>query len=386
MIGQRWMSWLWIGSMGLMLLGEVSRGAEGEEMPDYQYQFEDIRIPRALATEPKRSEGSVIPALRYIEQGATAWTRSKKCVTCHTNGTYLALRPSLTGRIGKPSQEVRDFFVTLLKEGTSQLGGKDKLNDSQLIYITRGLAEWDAYVLKKLSVETKLALKQLFDRQLPTGEWKALGKCWPPLESSAFQEATVAALAIAVAPGWLSNLTDEKMRAGVERLRNYFRKAQPPHDYGRVVLLWASAKLPGILDDTEKAKIIKMIGRQQQPDGGWSIRTFAHPEQWGNGNRAEKLRAEKEFESPPSDGHQTGLSLIALSESGVSARDPKIRKGVQWLLRNQRESGRWWTRSLNTDNYHFITYSGTLYPLVALHLCDGWPEVSIESATALTQP
>ncbi len=379
-MGQEVTRWLRYGGMGLALSLGLAWAAGDEAAFKYQYEFEAIKIPRAQAGELKRQEVSVDRALSYLEQGATAWTRGQKCVTCHTNGTYMALRPSLSGPLGKPGQEVRDFFVKLFRQDASRLGGEGKLGDSQLIYIARGLAEWDAHVSGELSAETSLALKRLFERQLPTGEWKA-SQCWPPLESSAFQEATVAALAVAVAPGWLSSLTDERLQAGVKRLKDYLRKVEPPHDYGRVVLLWASAKLEGVLEEGEKAKIIETIWRKQRADGGWSIRTFARPEQWGNGNRAEKLRAEKEFANPPSDGHQTGLALIALREAGVSAQNPGIRKGVQWLLSNQRQSGRWWTRSLNTDNYHFITYSGTLYPLVALHLCGALPAVPAEVAT-----
>ena len=109
-----------------------------------------------------------------------------------------------------------------------------------------------------------------------------------------------------------------------------------------------------------------MIWQRQLPDGGWSIRMFAQPEQWGSGKRAEKLRAEPEFEHPASDGHQTGLCLVVLREAGVSADDPRIQRGLNWLRTNQRVSGRWWTRSLNTDKYHFITFSGSGYALLAL--------------------
>lgn len=112
---------------------------------------------------------------------------------------------------------------------------------------------------------------------------------------------------------------------------------------------------------------------KQQADGGWSIRTFGAPEEWGAGNRAEKLRAEPEFATPPSDGHQTGLAIVVLRESGVAATDPRIQRGVSWLKGNQRASGRWWTRSLNTDSWHFITYSGTALPLLALSHCDALP-------------
>ena len=58
-----------------------------------------------------------------------------------------------------------------------------------------------------------------------------------------------------------------------------------------------------------------------------------------------------------------------LREAGVPANDPRLQKGIQWLLAIQRESGRWWTRSLNTDKAHYITYSGTAYPLLALMKC-----------------
>ena len=285
----------WLASVGTgaTLFWGLAWIAEGEEAFKYQYEFGPIRIPRAQAGEPKRQEVSVERALGYLDQGAVAWTRGQKCVTCHTNGSYMALRPSLGGLLGKPSQEVRDFFMKLFREGTSRLGEDGKLGDSQLIYIARGLAEWDAHASGELSAATSLALKQLFERQLPTGEWKA-SQCWPPLESSAFQEATVAAMAVGVAPGWLSGLTDERLKAGVKRLKAYLRRVEPPHDYGRVALLWASARLPDLLEEGEKAEIIEMIRREQRVDGGWSIRTFAQPEQWGDGSRAEKLRAEKQ--------------------------------------------------------------------------------------------
>jgi len=362
--------------MGMTLFLALAWVAGGAEAFKYQYEFGSIRIPGAQADEPMRHEFSLELASQYIEEGAVAWTRGRKCVTCHTNGTYLALRPSLSGLLGKPSQEVRELFVKLLRGGVRQLGESRDLGDSHLIYIARGLAEWDAHVSGQLSAETSLALKQLFERQLPTGEWTPILDSWPPLESSAFQEATVAAMAVGAAPGWLSGLTDQRLKTGVERLKGYFRTVEAPHDYGRVVLLWASARLPGLLGDGEKAEILEMIRRKQRADGGWSIRTFAKPEQWGNGSRAEKLRSEAEFPDPPSDGHQTGLALIVLREAGVSAEDPAVRRGVQWLLRNQRQSGRWWTRSLNTDEYHFITYSGTLYPLLALHISGALPELS----------
>jgi squalene-hopene/tetraprenyl-beta-curcumene cyclase len=108
---------------------------------------------------------------------------------------------------------------------------------------------------------------------------------------------------------------------------------------------------------------------KQHADGSWAIRDFASPEEWGGGNRAEKLRAEPDLDTPAGDGHMTGLAIIVLRESGHAAEVPEITRAVNWLKSHQQQSGRWWTRSLNTDSWHFITYSGTAYPLRALQLC-----------------
>ena len=205
-------------------------------------------------------------------------------------------------------------------------------------------------------------------------------ECWPPFESDAYHEATVAAMAAATAPGWLAKLKDEKQLAAVERLKTYLRTQKPPHDYSRVLLLWAATRMPDLLPPEKKQELIAMLWKHQREDGGWAIRTFAAPEAWGSGNRAAKLKEEPDFANPQSDGHQTGLAIIVLRGAGVDAKDPRIQKGIQWLLTNQRASGRWWTRSLNTDNWHFITYSGTCYPILALVLCDALPEGNTQAA------
>jgi hypothetical protein len=43
---------------------------------------------------------------------------------------------------------------------------------------------------------------------------------------------------------------------------------------------------------------------------------------------------------------------------------------VEWLKTHQRESGRWFTRSLNQDNMHDITHAGRAMAVMALAACD----------------
>jgi squalene-hopene/tetraprenyl-beta-curcumene cyclase len=44
---------------------------------------------------------------------------------------------------------------------------------------------------------------------------------------------------------------------------------------------------------------------------------------------------------------------------------------VKWIKENQRESGRWFTRSLNNDADHFIAHAGTAYCVLALNAAAG---------------
>ena len=63
-----------------------------------QYQSDSILIPGASEDEPKRAEFSAALADRYLTDGALAWSREKRCVSCHTNGSYLAVRGALTSK------------------------------------------------------------------------------------------------------------------------------------------------------------------------------------------------------------------------------------------------------------------------------------------------
>eukprot|EP00913_Durusdinium_trenchii_P008894 g8360.t1 len=351
-----------------------------------QYKFGKIVIPPASAAEPKRKTVSVKLATDYVENAALAWSKSRKCVTCHTNGTYMLIRPALTAELGPPSEEIRKFFIA--QSAKAKAAGVKRLQSgirpTQVAYIAAGLAEWDARITKKTSKETVAALKLMLSVQSKDGSW-GNADCWPPHESSDYHGATVAATALATAPGWLKTVKDKKTLQSIARLQSYLKKTTPPHDYGKLLLLWASTRMKSLVDDKKRAELIETVWKHQRADGGWSIRTFAKPETWGRGNRARKLRKEPEFKNPPSDGHMTGLAVIVLREAGIPANDPRLKKAVQWLLANQRTSGRWWTRSLNNDRYHFITYSGTLYPLLALAKCDALPKLE-PTATETSSP
>jgi squalene-hopene/tetraprenyl-beta-curcumene cyclase len=347
-----------------------------KEPPKNQYEFGAVGIARPTGEEPL-APLSVDKAMAYLNTASTTWNSQRKCIACHTNGTYMTMRPLLHEQLGEPDLREREFFVKVLaakqKEAASNL--QKGTTPEQIIYLAAGLAEWDRHITSRLSSETDAALRLMFKIQRPEGAWRALD-CWPPYESDEYHPATVAAMAVAAAPGWLAGLDktkDAELLKNVERLKTYLRDTPPPHDYGRVLLLWSSLRMPLLLTDAKQKELVALLASKQHDDGGWSIRNFAEPEQWGKGDRADRLRAEPDFSNPPSDGHMTGLAVVVLREAGVAKDDPRIVKAIAWLKSNQRESGRWWTRSLNTDQYHFITYSGTAFPIWALAVCDELP-------------
>lgn len=341
---------------------------------DPQYELGDVKVVAATAEEAKRDTVSLPLALDYLEKGNHVWSGQRKCVSCHTNGTYMTVRPALTAQLGKPTEDAHKFFVSSLArfEAAPIEELKKSTLPAQVIYTAAGLAEWDKYVTQKLSPETDRALSLMLAIQLETGTWGTLD-CWPPYESDAYHEATVALTAVATAPGWMEGLKDEKLKTAVAKLKSYLQTEKPPHDYSRILLLRTATRVPGLITPEQQTQLVEMVSKHQREDGGWSIRTFAAPEAWGSGNRAKRLQTEPDVASPASDGHQTGLAIIALREAGIPASDPRIQKGLAWIKANQRESGRWWTKSLNTDKWHFITYSGTAFPVQALALCDELP-------------
>ena len=339
-----------------------------------QYHFGDISIPPASADEPIAERLSLSKAGAYLEDGAKAWVNDRGCVSCHTTGWYGILRPQLSTLLGPPDPSFRSFLERILHETLAEERNKTErgTGPAEVVYLAAALAAWDAHVTKQLSSETASALELMFSLQRDNGAWYSV-ETWPPFESDAYQLATVAAMAVGLAPKWLDQHQADDLGSGIVRLTRYLKTVDPPHEYARVALLWASQHRPDLLDADDKEAIIKMILDRQRPDGGWSLRSFAEPEQWGVGNRSERLHAEADFGEPASDGHQTGLSIIVLSQAGVPSSHPAIKSGIDWLERNQRQSGRWWTKSLNTDKWNFITYTGTLYPVLALTLIDSVP-------------
>lgn len=342
--------------------------------PRFQYRHAGESIPAATAGEPRVDRFFSQLAKAHVETGATLWAKQRRCIACHTHGIYMLVRPALSRSWGKPDEATRDFVVAQareLREGVDRAGSVPV----QMAYIARGLAAWDAHLRQRTSPETEAALRFVFQMQADDGSIRVKDR-WPPLDSSTYHGTAMLAMAVAEAPDWLTALDDKHLLAKIEKLRRFLRDTPPKNDHERLLLLWASTSSRDLLPADHQARLAESIWRQQQEDGGWTIWTFATPETFGGGRKAKTIEVQRDYTAPTSDGYQTGLAVVVLRDAGVAADDPRIQKAVKWLLSNQRESGRWWTRSLNSESrFHFISYSGTAYAALALAKCDALPQI-----------
>ena len=82
--------------------------------------------------------------------------------------------------------------------------------------------------------------------------------------------------------------------------------------------------------------------------------------------------------NPESDAYMTAFAIVLMRQSGVPVKDERIQRGLAWLKREQRVSGRWWMQSLYRGNYSYITYIATAQALKALALCGELEAVGAE--------
>ena len=305
---------------------------------------------KTSATEPLAKAFSATKAARYLDAVAVNWTRDRQCITCHTNLPYLMARPRMPG---DPAgwKEVHKFLEDDVARW--QAGGKPR-GDAYIVTTAAGLAFTDA-ARGQLSPSTRAAFDMMWKTQRPTGEWNWLKCNWPLIEHDDYYGAVLAAVAVAVAPEEYRK--SEAAAAGLARLKGYFAKNPAPDRHHRAMLLWASTQIPGLMSAKEQAKCLAELKSAQRPDGGWSLPSLGT-----------YLRRDKTPNDPDaaSDGYATGLLLVVFRQAGVPANDPAVMRGIAWIKNHQRESGRWYTRSLNNDKAHYITNAATAMAVLAL--------------------
>ncbi len=336
----------------VLLLTSAPRA--GETTPD---------IPKPAPNkkdEPLAAKFSRANAAAFLDGAGVHWTRQHKCGSCHTNAAYLMARPALREK-GEPAPghaEVRKFFEDRVANWDRGKDGDKPRWDTEVVVTATALAFDDAHTSGKLHPLTRRALDRVWTVQQKDGAWDWIKCGWPPLEHDDYYGATFAAVGVGVAPDGYAGT--EKAKAGLGRLRDYFRKTPAPDLHHKTMLLWASLKVDGLMTPEARAATVKELRGLQRTDGGWNLPSLGD---WKRGDGTPNDR------NAPSDGYATGFIVYVLRQAGVPASDPALRRGVDWLKTHQRASGRWFTFSLNNDKAHYITDAGSCYAVLALKAC-----------------
>ncbi|HEV2446755.1 MAG TPA: hypothetical protein VGS58_12570, partial [Candidatus Sulfopaludibacter sp.] len=131
----------------------------------------------------------------------------------------------------------------------------------------------------------------------------------------------------------------------------------------RVMLLWASSEMHGLLTPAERNALVEETLAAQRPDGGFCLSAMVTG--W--------KRHDDTPQETASDGYATGLVVLALRSVGVHAVRPELHRAIDWLAHNQQAAdGRWLAYSLNkqrdlsTDVGKFMSDAATAYAVLAL--------------------
>lgn len=358
--------------------------------PDFQYQSGDIRVPIPSSEEPRvQAFGteSIRAAAKYLEDGSLSWVREKSCINCHTTGPYLGERPALSAHLGRPTEEILADFVEAVpaeikpQKETEKDGHKYYAGSWTSIWRSLGLAEWDKHVTGRLSDHTDRSLREMFERQSTSGAFVSYGEVEIPHITTDFELTLQAVRAATAAPGWLAGLNDKTLLVRIDKMKSWLRTSTPKNDYDRVLRLQLAHYMPELVPQAEREEALALLASKQHADGGWSTRDMSALYDWHvkmSDTVVKLITGLPDAAKPESDAYMTAFAIVLMRQSGVPASDGRIQRGLNWLKREQRVSGRWWMHSLYRGNYHYITYIATCQALKALALCDELPILGAE--------
>jgi squalene-hopene/tetraprenyl-beta-curcumene cyclase len=361
---------------------------------------------KATATYGERAETPVgsawdqKAAAAYLDQRVgwwMGWQRAARdhdtfCVSCHTAVPYAMSRPSLRAALGEQGlsanerklldnvtkrvrlwKEVAPFYTDAdrgVYKSVESRGTESVLN--ALILASHDASKSNGMDAQSghLSDDTRAAFENMWAEQQTTGEQKGAwlwlrfkNEPWEA-DDSGFYGASLAAIAVGTAPE--NYRTKPEIQNNLKMLREYLNRESAAQTLSnRAVLLWASAKVPGLVEPERQKAIISELLSKQQPDGGWSLTSMAGDWKRHDGTPQEAL----------SDGYATGLTTFALQEVGISRENPQLQRGLAWLTANQnRTEGFWLAYSLNNNEEHhispdtvrFMKDAATAYAVLAL--------------------
>lgn len=299
-------------------------------------------VQRALPPLTKTAEESVVTFVRHAS--------NQDCVSCHQQQLPLAALSLARSRHLATDQNaerhqvellIREFLASHIKQGGEQYSQLEM--DCQTTFHPEP-AIFDGYAALPLKLERQPAsdATDSMVHQLATIQHADGHRSWnlprPPIQAS---DITATALAVQTIQSFSIPARRQELAARVQQARSWLTKARVETNEERVY------RLLGLAWAGEESVMLKNVAetliRQQRSDGGWG-----------------------QLAGLESDAYATGQSLYALLEGAqISASNPAVRRGLDFLLRTQFEDGTWHVR---TRSHPFQPPMESGFP----HGKDGW--------------
>jgi ankyrin repeat protein len=314
------------------------RSNTGESTVDWARKFNNPSILAPLKLEVVKLDGPVpllkadlkaltpreaversLPLLQRVS--ANMFTNGG-CVACHAQPLASMAAEIARGRgwrmdeaVGKSVVEESErarrslsALMQLLLQAREEGGAPDtELYESMMMAATR----------QPSGPATDALVHFLIAKQQPAGHWAGTSTR-APIQDGDFSRTAMAIQTLTVY-GMPSRKAEIAER--VRRAADWLSKELPRSSQDRMMqilgLRWAGAQAG--LRETRTKELIAL----QRPDGGWAQTPYL-----------------------ASDAYATGQVLYTLHETGFSsADDPAFRRGVEFLLRTQKEDGSWYVKS-----------------------------------------
>ncbi len=256
--------------------------------------------------------------LAFLAKDAVAWRDEHKCASCH-HAALVVQAMNEAKQVGHAVDEpvLAEMTKWLTEAGTGKTSlprpeGIPKGLNTKPIYYALGL-ESNPTPDETSTKALELLLATVKEDQTENGSWAAWPNTRAPIFGYSDENMTLLAL-LSLVP---ATAKDESAKTALDKGVQWLSATKTSEDSQSLalrVILWRRVGRPS----EESKPWADIIASRQNADGGWS-----------------------QTPELASDAWATGQALYALLDSGMTAEDEAIRRGVQFLIDTQREDGSW---------------------------------------------